>query len=178
VAVECGDTTLFVWNDVDPATNTATVAGFLPFKGSPFPAGTLMIVAMNGNGTVRAFRTDSSAGSIKHWFGDYQTAGCYETVDTEGGVVRSSYHFFPIWMENDGNVHYAQVVYTPLPLAQSGSGQTQAQMLERMQRGLPPNAKLITGAVLRTLHAVPVSSLPGVPVVGEPHAPRVAPSPP
>jgi hypothetical protein len=152
LADECNDNTLFVWTDVNPANNTATVMGFLPFANAPFPIGTSMYVGMNGNGTFRQF---SLLGAGWYWYGDYQTAGCYEQNDTEAGIDRRTYHFFPTWIEPDGNVHFAEVVYKPLP---EYVGQTQ-DILVHMRAGLPAGARLLTGSTVRPLHFVPASSL-------------------
>jgi len=53
------------------------------------------------------------------WYGDYQTAGSYSRIVGTGPIYTRSveHHYFPIWIEADGQRHWSEVVFTE-PLVQ------------------------------------------------------------
>jgi hypothetical protein len=88
----------FYWYDVNSVTKAATIRGRLVTKDdeSTFDFG-----ISRGRGATRSFGVSVDP----RWYGDYHTAGGYRQY-------QYTYHYYPVWVEPDGKVHFAHVEFT------------------------------------------------------------------
>lgn len=105
---------MLYWYDLDSAAKTITIRGrFITGEGEYSNDFTISQSA----GTAASF----NLAAPNYWFGDYQTAGGFvsEVAQTQGqGTFKltaqksTHYNFYPMWIEPDGTVRYARVVYS------------------------------------------------------------------
>ena len=92
---------LLYWYDVDAAAKTATIRGRLVLADDRYTSD--FSISRSGLQS-RSFSIVKS-----RWYGDYHTAGGFRRNTRPGQLTR--YEFFPVWVETDGKVHFAQVRY-------------------------------------------------------------------
>jgi len=95
---------LLYWYDVDSSSNTATVRGRFVL-GSDLSSSDFAISP--------PFKLRKS-GPPADWYGDYNTAGGFRHTGPglQGGSGAATDHYYPIWIEPYGVVHFAAVRYT------------------------------------------------------------------
>lgn len=95
---------MFYWYDVDTVEKTATIRGRL-------------ITRDNGETVNFPISQPNRAGpgfdvSPLRWYGDYHTAGAYFVESTaREDWTNNAYHYYPIWLQGDGDVRVAHVTY-------------------------------------------------------------------
>ncbi len=115
VAIDLGKgPVMLYWTDVDGATKKAKVRGRV----------------ITGDGEYSDdFNITADTWSLDHptyWYGDYQTAGGYIGLPPQRGfpnprnftIRRQGYTFYPMWIQPDNTIRFAQVTVKPAP--QSG----------------------------------------------------------
>jgi hypothetical protein len=101
----------FYWYDVDTVTKAATVRGRLVTRDDK----TTVDFTVSRSGSLpRSFDVTLS----DRWYGDYHTAGGYWTLSGKGQWSHYTYYYFPVWVEPDGQVHFARLKYE-MPFAVS-----------------------------------------------------------
>jgi hypothetical protein len=93
---------LLYWYDVDGAAKKATIRG-RAILGDRRYSNDFSISRMPGPST-RFFPLTST----QYWFGDYLTAGGY--APPASNALRTSYYFYPMWVEPDGTARLNEVV--------------------------------------------------------------------
>ena len=113
---------LLYWYDIDANAKTATMRGRFVYDNetySPdFTVATISAYVLPNNKpliTSYVFPTGPA------WYGDYVTAGGYAEQSAKLSYV-SSFHYYPTWVESDGNAYFSHVSVTANTLAQSGPG--------------------------------------------------------
>jgi hypothetical protein len=110
-----GGPILLYWSDFDVDNKRATVRGRLvepDWSSADFP--------------VRQSAARESFWSLtplqRPWYGDYQTAGSYSRIVGTGPISTrtSEHHYFPIWIEADGQRHWSEVTFSQ-PLLKGSS---------------------------------------------------------
>lgn len=136
---------LLYWTDFDAATQKATIRG--RFVTGPDELSEDRVISLDA-GADHSFSIPT-----QYWMGDYHTAGAFShrvgRVMEQGQVkvdLRSvRYEFYPMWVETDGNVHYARVEYSNDPLLLTKTVKMKLTQLRvsrvpsnRRSSGLPP----------------------------------------
>lgn len=93
----------FYWYDVDVATGDVLMRGRLVTKDN---ASTVDFAVSHQNSAPHSFNVTGKP----FWYGDYHTAGGYYALQ-RGGTYR--YHYYPVWVQPDGKVHFAHVQFDP-----------------------------------------------------------------
>ena len=105
-AVDPGDgPVLFYWYDVDTVATTATIRGRLVLRDDTETPD----FAISRSGLVES----SFDVTTNYWYGDYHTAGAYAvySLSAQDGQAKATYHYYPVWLQPDGDVRVAHVTY-------------------------------------------------------------------
>ena len=135
----------FYWYDVNTATQEVTIRGRLQTRDNMT---TTSFGVSRGNSLTRRF----SVKDTTHWYGDYHTAGGY-VAPSRQPLVEGTYHYYPVWVEPDGKVHFTHVTFER-PITVAGFGHVRSTLsdtvfswvridpsqllMEREEEPLPP----------------------------------------
>jgi hypothetical protein len=104
---------LLYWMDVNGNEQQATMMGRFIFADGSYSndfsvATTIDPSSPQAGGTIHT--RDYTFAVSRVWYGDYHTAGGY--APAVAGAVPGTFHYYPMWVQSDGNAHYSHVILT------------------------------------------------------------------
>ncbi len=99
----------FYWYDVNTEKATFKVRGRLVTSDNSYTAN--FVITRGADSSPRDVEITTN-----NWYGDYHTAGGYVAPIAEFSNF-GTYHYYPVWIEDDGNVHFAHITYIFDPLS-------------------------------------------------------------
>ena len=118
----------FYWYDVNTATSEVAIRGRLQVEDDKTTAS--FGVSRTGGAPV-----SFSVAGMKRSYGDYHTAGGYYRADSSQPWAQTTYHYYPVWVEPDGKIHFAHVQFMrPIVVSPIDDDQVPDVLTDRKQK--------------------------------------------
>jgi hypothetical protein len=128
-----GGPVLLTWYDIDQGAAKVTLRGRFVFSATETSPD--FAVATDSATTPHVFALQPE----DTWFGDYKTAGAYRTPLGAAPKDLDTWHYYPMWDEQDGRMHFSHVeVARGVAVARSGWAQIHPIGVAQPRPGPPP----------------------------------------